>query len=89
MGSVIRTSVMYFFVYRSTPYSSTGKASIIYNTWPRFCTDLYVPIVEYPVTETAYGKELEMELQHIRQFVKMMLIKKKSHVRRQSCEQPA
>ena len=57
---------MYFFVYRSTPYSSTEKASIIFNTWSRFCTDIYVPIVKYPVTETVYGKEREMELQHIR-----------------------
>ena len=50
---------------------------------------LYVPFVKYPVTETVYGKELETELQHIRQFVKTMLIKEESHVRRQSCEQPA
>ena len=56
-----------------------------------FCIalDLYTPIVKYPVIETEYNNELGRELQHIRQFVKSMLIKEESHVRRQSCEQPA
>ena len=50
---------------------------------------MHLTIVKYPVTEIVYGKELERELQHIRQFVKTMLMKEESHVRKQSCEQPA
>ena len=48
-----------------------------------------VQICQVFVGLVTYDNELGRELQHIRQFVKLMLIKEESHVSRQSCEQPS
>ena len=72
--------------YRTTPHASSGMSPfyLLYGRNPQLPSQLnfQAPVVRYPVKETEYGKELEVQLKQARRVAQQNICKKQKEQKR-------